>query len=102
MTPATTKTTPLSAALDGRPVAWLATRLTDLTGVEHSRQRVWTWVTGQHRPDETTRRLVAQILGRSTAEIFPPKLQPCVVCGELSANRWCSTSCHVAEDGPPA
>lgn len=28
-------------------------------------------------------------------------LQPCVNCGTLSRNRWCSTSCMAAEDGPP-
>lgn len=31
----------------------------------------------------------------------PRKLQPCVACGTMSENRWCSTSCFVAEDGPP-
>lgn len=26
-------------------------------------------------------------------------LQPCVNCGELSENRWCSNSCFIQEDG---
>jgi hypothetical protein len=28
-----------------------------------------------------------------------PNLQPCVCCGELSENRWCSNSCFITEDG---
>lgn len=27
-------------------------------------------------------------------------LQPCVNCGTPSRNRWCSTGCFEAEDGP--
>lgn len=60
--------TPLKRVLDeeGRRQTWLADRL----GVD-SRQ-VWNWVHGLHQPEQATRDRIAEILGRTTEELFPP------------------------------
>lgn len=94
MTTRTQTPTRLERALDGRPVAWLAARLTEESGRHYSRQRVWSWVAGQHRPSQANRNLIAKVLRRRVWDLFPT----CVECGTpTEGQKWCSMACFDEE-----
>lgn len=59
--------TPLKRILEdeGRSQAWLARRLAV------TRQQVWMWTNGIHAPEHATRERIADILGRTTDELWP-------------------------------
>lgn len=60
--------TPLGDVLreEGRTQVWLAGRV----GVQP--RAVWTWVHGIHEPDDDTKQRIADALGRTERELFPP------------------------------
>lgn len=59
--------TPLKRVLaeEGRRQTWLAERI----GADPT--QVWGWVHGLHVPQEATRLRIAEVLGRTTEELWP-------------------------------
>lgn len=67
--------TPLKRILDdeGRRQTWLAARLSEILKRPIDRSEVNRWVNGVHIPEKATRDAIAEALGRTVDELFPPQ-----------------------------